>query len=618
MFVTLYDDASADVDALCGKFTRYEMRVKLADIRDGKASDPSGSSMALASQQPSSSKGKGKGRKRDLSDPTCYGCGKKGHLRRNCPDGTKGDGKPDDNEGRDKTEKPKDDKPKADTDESKAPAGTLYTAVGLSATATDSTDTFYIDSGASDHLVPTRSDMLTYQEFTKPKEISTANGGSIYAYRSGTLRVASSANGQEREAELQDVYYAPGIHARLVSLGKLQRQGWAIRLLDGGMELTDRDGELFATIEMVNNVFPIKFNIIRPRPVLAAWTMAVNGTGPTHDELVERLGNVAMIASARGAEGEKASLLTWHRRLGHSSFKTVVASAKGGVTGMEITDLPTKTPGLDACAACVAAKSVHLPHKEGRSRAGEYLERVHIDIAGPMPVRSAGEKVYLYLVVDNYTRAVYVKPLTLKSEAVDAFRAFRAVAENESGKKIREVMTDNARELSMGEMRDICGQDGIKLHTTVPYHPASNGVAERTIGVLTGAVRVMLRDSDLPDTLWAEAFVTTAYVHNRTPTKALKGLTPFEVRYEMKPDLAHLRAFGAPCSIVEPLEKLKKLDDRAKMCFFVGYKYGGGGYRVWDPKGKVVVESRDILFYAAAHTQRGPYATTARRSRHRR
>jgi hypothetical protein len=32
----------------------------------------------------------------------------------------------------------------------------------------------------------------------------------------------------------------------------------------------------------------------------------------------------------------------------------------------------------------------------------------------------------------------------------------------------------------------------------------------------------------------------------------------------------------------KPSEKLKKLDDRATMCYFVGYKYGGGGYRVWD------------------------------------
>ena len=34
--------------------------------------------------------------------------------------------------------------------------------------------------------------------------------------------MVTSANGLERESDLQDVYYAPGAHARLASLGKLE------------------------------------------------------------------------------------------------------------------------------------------------------------------------------------------------------------------------------------------------------------------------------------------------------------------------------------------------------------------------------------------------------------
>ena len=138
---------------------------------------------------------------------------------------------------------------------------------------------------------------------------------------------------------------------------------------------------------------------------------------------------------------------------------------------------------------------MHLPHKEGRGRASEYLEQVHVDIAGPMPIASVGGHDYLYVVVDDFTRAVYTCSLRLKSEAVDAFKAFKAVVENELGREIREVMTDNAPELSMSEMCRFCEAEGIKLSTTVPYRPASNGVAERTIGVLTSSVRAMLADS---------------------------------------------------------------------------------------------------------------------------
>jgi hypothetical protein len=65
--------------------------------------------------------------------------------------------------------------------------------------------------------------------------------------------------------------------------------------------------------------------------------------------------------------------MTWHRRLGHPTFKTVVELAQKGVSGMVIMDLPAKIPSLDARAACVVAKSVHLPHKKGHERANEHL-----------------------------------------------------------------------------------------------------------------------------------------------------------------------------------------------------------------------------------------------------
>jgi hypothetical protein len=55
-----------------------------------------------------------------------------------------------------------------------------------------------------------------------------------------------------------------------------------------------------------------------PRAGMAAWTTEE----PTHEELVGRLETVAMVATARGVEGMKATLLTWHHQL---SFKTVVA-----------------------------------------------------------------------------------------------------------------------------------------------------------------------------------------------------------------------------------------------------------------------------------------------------
>ena len=113
-----------------------------------------------------------------------------------------------------KSDKSKTNKGREIADKSNAPTCTLYTAASNS--AVDSANTFYMKLGASDHLIPTRADLNSYQEFSKPVEIAAANGGTVYAYRAGSLRVAPSAGDRQHKVELQGMYYVLGIHARLV------------------------------------------------------------------------------------------------------------------------------------------------------------------------------------------------------------------------------------------------------------------------------------------------------------------------------------------------------------------------------------------------------------------
>ena len=138
------------------------------------------------------------------------------------------------------------------------------------------------------------------------------------------------------------------------------------------MVLRNLAGDIFADIEKVHNVYLVELRVIPQRTVLVAWTD--DHIELTYLELVECLLKVAMTAMARGGNGMEATLMTWHRWLGHPSFKTVVVLARSSMSGIVISNIPVKIPGLDACAACIAAKSVHLPHKEGRKWASKYLE----------------------------------------------------------------------------------------------------------------------------------------------------------------------------------------------------------------------------------------------------
>jgi len=111
------------------------------------------------------------------------------------------------------------------------------------------------------------------------------------------------------EKQIYRTYYVPEVHARLVSLGKLEGQRWDDRLCDGTMELRDRDGDLFANIARANNVYPVKLKVNPPKARFATWM--TEGEDPTHEELVKGLGKVAMVATANGADGMRATLMPW-------------------------------------------------------------------------------------------------------------------------------------------------------------------------------------------------------------------------------------------------------------------------------------------------------------------
>ena len=218
IFVTMFEDPSYDINLLCDKFARYKMHQKLHLAKTRKADAAAEGSIMLLSQQQKEKEWKKK-KKCDLLNVTCYRCGKNSHLKARCQ------------EKKDKKVKAKEvDRMGEGSGESKGQAGTLYTAVAKMALIanTNLTNTHYIDLGVSDHLIPLKGELCTYQEFASPVEIAAADNGKIYAYSTGSLQVKSSVNGWEQHGTLEDVYYAPGVHVQLISPGKLENQGWDV------------------------------------------------------------------------------------------------------------------------------------------------------------------------------------------------------------------------------------------------------------------------------------------------------------------------------------------------------------------------------------------------------
>ena len=77
------------------------------------------------------------------------------------------------------------------------PSGSLYTEMSYGALLPDGgpVDTFYIDLGASDHLISSQGELPAHGKFASPVEISAADSGEMYADGTGTLRVAAWSGG---------------------------------------------------------------------------------------------------------------------------------------------------------------------------------------------------------------------------------------------------------------------------------------------------------------------------------------------------------------------------------------------------------------------------------------
>ncbi|XP_006460632.1 hypothetical protein AGABI2DRAFT_46347, partial [Agaricus bisporus var. bisporus H97] len=91
----------------------------------------------------------------------------------------------------------------------------------------------------------------------------------------------------------------------------------------------------------------------------------------------------------------------------------------------------------------------------------------------------------------------------------------------------------------------------------------------------------LLHASRLPKSLWAEAAAHIVWLMNRTSTKAVQGMTPFEALYGRKPRLGNVREWGDEVWVHQAGGD--KLGARAKKGKWLGYDTESNGSRILFP-----------------------------------
>ena len=283
----------------------------------------------------------------------------------------------------------------------------------------------------------------------------------------------------------------------------------------------------------------------------------------------------------------------WHYRYGHLSFK--------GLRTLQYKQTMRGLPQLKAtskiCTDCMVGKQHRDPiPKRSLWRASQRLQLVHADICEPIKPISNSKKRYFISFIDDYSRKVWIYFLAEKSEAFTIFKNYKNLVEKETRVFIRCLCTNKGGEFISHEFNVFCKANGISRQLTATYTPQQNGVAEHKNRTIMNMVRSMLSEKQVPKNFWPEAVNWTAHVLTRSPTLAVKDMTPKEAWSGVKPNVDYFQVFGCIGHVHVSDSKRKKLDNKSFQCVLLGMSEESKAYGLYDPESKKIVLSKDVVF----------------------
>ena len=476
---------------------------------------------------------KKKGAKKDIE---CFNCKKRGHMKADC--WAKGGGK----EGQGPKKKKAQDSA-ATADQQQEPdigAWALIEEIleeeeetGQSSFASNArTEGELYDSGASCHMSPFRHQFISYRSIP-PRPIMAADKRHFFAKGMGDLRIQVPNGESFTPVILRDALYAPEMALTVVSISRIARAGYSVSFEGNACKITDNKGKTVGTV-------------------------------PSNNSGLYRVEHVCTASSIN----EFVDIPTLHRRMGHIAADSIRALVRSGaITGVSLTDNGQPL----YCESCEYAKTTRKSIKKERegAQASAFGEEIHSDLWGPSPLQTLGGRKHYITFTDDHSRFTRTQLLRSKDEALQAYKDFTAWAQTQHGAKIKRLRSDRGGEYTSDEFTKFLKQQGTERRLTTHDTPQHNGVAESLNRRLLERTRAILHHSGLPKHLWGEAINHATWLKNRTSTRALGNVTPFERLYGQKPNLASVPEWGQRVWV--HTDSGSKLDARAIEGYWVGY-----------------------------------------------
>lgn len=230
---------------------------------------------------------------------------------------------------------------------------------------------------------------------------------------------------------IRDVYFIPTLHSNILSLGQLTEEGNKVVMNNSHLRVYEKQGKLLMKVKRsLNRLYKIILETVEHNCLLSK-----------SDEL-SRL---------------------WHVRLGHVNFKAMALMHKENM----VRGFPGIQEVKEICSGCLMSKQTRKPFPfKANYTAERALELIHGDLCGPIEPATMGGNKYFLLLVDDFSRYMWIYFLKSKDEAFGMFKRFRALVENGSEKRIKVFRTDRGGEFNSKEFTSYCEENGSSLYST--------------------------------------------------------------------------------------------------------------------------------------------------------
>jgi transposase InsO family protein len=204
-----------------------------------------------------------------------------------------------------------------------------------------------------------------------------------------------------------------------------------------------------------------------------------------------------------------------------------------------------------SCGTCLQFRSSPAPHHPARAyQVPGLFHRVAMDLMVGLPEVDGYTNI---LVITEYlSRYACAFPLRSKTAVEVASKLLEYIFTFGAPK---EILSDQGPEFVNLLVELMCSRLNILRRTSSPYHPESNGLAERANRVLITALESCCRENA---SNWPSMLQYVVFAYRTMPLESLGGYSPFEVMFG-RPHNAFLSYVGVPpASSSLPLSLLER------------------------------------------------------------